>query len=693
MKATVLPSAFLALIIAGTTATIGCSSFSSHSSDYVGPGGLSQDVSNLPDPNVQPKKEENPLAQYGYGQRVQESPERLLMQADAYFTQKRYYDATRLYKKYLSKPEATSAPTDLLALMHYRIGFVECKKMFFSNAASEYRQATQLAPQNDDYLFAYAKASYEAKDFQTADQQFIILLNRNPNYPEGQYYYGLTLLESSNRTNALQPLTIAVGELQAHALLTDKYYAKGELDQALQAEGQTLQVAIRLGRAVPDFPHKKKFEKNAGIISGNEIHTNEPAQTFSQTQAIQTYNNTSANLLGQPSVICQGTSESNVPLYVPGTESSVATNYNPPAFDKTQSNSTIPTTENPTTVSSNAVENSLDVGIPITENPLVPSIASQQNQPSTVVTPTENSTFSQSFIPSTQPQLGVNKSFSGITSDPLPSSEPDVQTPVFAPGSIVSSTTNCPGNSVTSTVTTTNELTSEGQGASATNQDQQEFELSASARLLQTLKNNEDNASLSGNRKPITTSSPMKSNTPPTFNVLPTIGTNNTLVTNTVQAEPTYQSSEQNQVFLTASTYSSAGIPGLSNMPNQEAPLPEGQSQLVQQQIVHQQFPNNNVYIPTTQQTPTESDEAFAFATSGVSTSYSGTIQGSTSSLAYVAATPTGQISQRTSIPSQPPHPQVVSPQGMVPQTCGQTFIPSVTSSSTLPGDSLFKID
>ena len=262
MKSTVLPSALLALILTGISVTTGCSSFDSGSSDYVAPGGLSQDVSDLPDPNAPaPLKNETTKIlgssnQYGYNKRPPETPERLLAQADSYFEQKRYHDAERLYKKYLATQEATVAPSELLAVVHYRLGFVERKKMFFANAANEFKQASGFAPQNDEYLFLYAKSSYEANDYPTADKQFVQLLNRAPNYPEAQYYYGLTLLESSNRTNALTPLTVAVGELQAYALLTDRFYAKGEIDQAVQTEGQLIQIAARLGREVPKLPHK-----------------------------------------------------------------------------------------------------------------------------------------------------------------------------------------------------------------------------------------------------------------------------------------------------------------------------------------------------------------------------------------------------------------------------------------------------
>ena len=179
MKSTVLPSALLALILTGISVTTGCSSFDSGSSDYVAPGGLSQDVSDLPDPNAPaPIKNETTKIlgssnQYVSNRRPPETPERLLAQADSYFEQKRYHDAERLYKKYLATQEATVAPSELLAVVHYRLGFVERKKMFFANAANEFKQASGFAPQNDEYLFLYAKSSYEANDYPTADKQFV----------------------------------------------------------------------------------------------------------------------------------------------------------------------------------------------------------------------------------------------------------------------------------------------------------------------------------------------------------------------------------------------------------------------------------------------------------------------------------------------------------------------------------------
>ena len=158
----------------------------------------------------------------------------------------------------MATPEGNNTPPEVLALIHYRLGYVERKKMSFTEAAKEFGQAVQYAPNKNEYRFELAKTCYEAGDYLTADREFVKLLNSDPNYPEGQYYYGLTLLESVNRTNALQPLAVAVGELEARALLTDKYYAKGELEQGLQSEEQLVQIATRLGRQVPELKHKAK---------------------------------------------------------------------------------------------------------------------------------------------------------------------------------------------------------------------------------------------------------------------------------------------------------------------------------------------------------------------------------------------------------------------------------------------------
>ncbi|MGI6401617.1 MAG: hypothetical protein ACOX0A_05825 [Thermoguttaceae bacterium] len=269
MKTTFNETKLFALVLLGTAAIIGCSSFKSPTAGYVKPGELCTDVSQLPDPNAPPPAPDqtDPLRklqnQYGVGGRRDESPERLLMQADSYFEQKRYHDSARLYKKYLAIADLSNASPELLGLIHYRIGYVANKKTFYSEAKDEYIQALQFSPLSDEFLFAYAKVCYESQDYQTADQQFTILLQRSPNYPEAQRYYGLTLLEGSNRAYALQPLTTALGALEAYTLLTDKYYEVGELELAAQMEAQTIQIAAQEAKPIPNFPHKEQMLANA----------------------------------------------------------------------------------------------------------------------------------------------------------------------------------------------------------------------------------------------------------------------------------------------------------------------------------------------------------------------------------------------------------------------------------------------
>ena len=136
MKTTMNHSTLLAWILLSATLTGGCSSFQSPSSEYVKPGQLSVDVSQLPDPNEDVKKDDDSIAirnianQMGGGVR-EESPERLLMQANSYFEQKRYHDSARLYKKYLNTPAASDAQPDLLGTIHYRVGYVANKKTFY----------------------------------------------------------------------------------------------------------------------------------------------------------------------------------------------------------------------------------------------------------------------------------------------------------------------------------------------------------------------------------------------------------------------------------------------------------------------------------------------------------------------------------------------------------------------------------
>ena len=268
MKTTMQKAKLLALILMGTTAiAAGCSSFKSPSAEYVKPGELCTDVSALPDPNAPPKKETDPLktlaSQYGIGGRRDESPERLLMQAETYFEQKRFHDSARLYKKYLALVDVSTLSPDLLGQIHYRIGYVAAKKTFHTEAKGEFAQALQFAPLNNEYLFGYAKACYDSGDYQEADKQFVALLGRDPGYPEANKYYGMTLLEGSNRANALQPLTTAVGALEATRLLADKYYQVGELELAAQMEAQAIQLAAQSAQPVPKFPHKEQLLINA----------------------------------------------------------------------------------------------------------------------------------------------------------------------------------------------------------------------------------------------------------------------------------------------------------------------------------------------------------------------------------------------------------------------------------------------
>ncbi|MDO5308425.1 MAG: hypothetical protein Q4G03_02875 [Planctomycetia bacterium] len=275
-----LPSiSLLAALALVSSASYGCSAFRSPSADYKAPGQeYCTDVSNLPNPEARRQEQETSkiraLAnQYGRGARMEESPERLQMQADAYFEQKRYHDASRLYKKYLATSAAATTAPEILAVMHYRIGFVESKRMFFANAQAEYAQAVKFAPMNDEFLFEYGKASYEAGDYATADAQLAKLVARNPNYPKAQYYYGLTLLEGSGRDQAFAPLSFEVGQLQAYSIITDKYYSKGELQLAAQKESEMLALASQLGQQAPELPHKAKALARAGATYAPDVQT------------------------------------------------------------------------------------------------------------------------------------------------------------------------------------------------------------------------------------------------------------------------------------------------------------------------------------------------------------------------------------------------------------------------------------
>ena len=378
----------LTLILVGATAIAGCSSFKSPSAEYVKPGELCTDVSDLPDPNAPPKSQSDALTtlanQYGIGGRREESPERLLMQADSYFEQKRYHDSARLYKKYLALADVSTASPELLGVIHYRIGYVAGKKTFYSEAKGEFAQALQFAPLNNEYLFAYAKASYDAGDYQEADRQFTTLLARVPNYPEANRYYGLTLLEGSNRANAIQPLTIAVGALEAHRLLADKYYEVGELELAAQTESLAIQLAAQSAQPVPKFPHKEQL-----LVSAQNATY---AQTLNAMSAVQASPNTPPLIVQYaPPVATPGINPVAQPAVQPVVQPAVQPVVQPilnptPTFASTgvQDNygASSPQTEPPTQIevpsssASNATDN--------------PSILAPPNDQSNSVAPQEN---------------------------------------------------------------------------------------------------------------------------------------------------------------------------------------------------------------------------------------------------------------------------------------------------------------
>ena len=250
----------IALALGAALTAPGCATdwFSSSSSDYVA-GELSQDVENLPDPNAPPTPPKRPAIVSPLGAAFKESPDRLLLQANAYFEQGKFHDSSRLYQKYLATPEAAAAPPTVLGQAHYRIAVVARKKMSFAEAKREFETALRYEPQNQLYRFELGKSAFDGADYATADAAFSALIAQNPNYPQAQYYYGLTLLEGTRRAEAIAPLTKAVGELEAAALLTDKYYALGESENAAAWEAQTTQIAARLGRPVPALPNKPAF--------------------------------------------------------------------------------------------------------------------------------------------------------------------------------------------------------------------------------------------------------------------------------------------------------------------------------------------------------------------------------------------------------------------------------------------------
>ena len=250
----------IALALGVALTAPGCATdwFSSSSSDYVA-GELSQDVESLPDPNAPPAPPKRPSIVSPLGAPFKESPDRLLLQANAYFEQGKFHDSARLYRKYLATPEAATAPPTVLGQARHRIAVVARKKMNFAEAKREFEIALQHEPKNQQYRFDLGKSAFDGSDYATADEAFSTLIAQNPNYPQAQYYYGLTLLEGTRRAEAIGPLTKAVGELEAAALLTDKYYELGDAANAATWETQTTQIAARLGRPVPAFPNKPAF--------------------------------------------------------------------------------------------------------------------------------------------------------------------------------------------------------------------------------------------------------------------------------------------------------------------------------------------------------------------------------------------------------------------------------------------------
>ena len=254
----------IALALGAALTAPGCATdwFSSSSSDYVA-GELSQDVENLPDPNAPPAPPKRSTLVSPLGAPFKESADRLLLQANAYFEQGKFHDSARLYQKYLATPEAATAPPTVLGQAHYRIAVVARKKMSFAEAKREFETALRYEPQNQQYRFDLGKSAFDGADYATADAAFSALIAQNPNYPQAQYYYGLTLLEGTRRAEAIAPLTKAVGELEASALLTDKYYSLGETENAAAWEAQTTQIAARLGRPAPTFPNKPAFASTA----------------------------------------------------------------------------------------------------------------------------------------------------------------------------------------------------------------------------------------------------------------------------------------------------------------------------------------------------------------------------------------------------------------------------------------------
>ncbi|MBP3558459.1 MAG: tetratricopeptide repeat protein, partial [Thermoguttaceae bacterium] len=280
----------IALALGAALTAPGCATdwFSSSSSDYVA-GELSQDVENLPDPNAPPAPPKRSTLVSPLGAPFKESADRLLLQANAYFEQGKFHDSARLYQKYLATPEAATAPPTVLGQAHYRIAVVARKKMSFAEAKREFETALRYEPQNQQYRFDLGKSAFDGADYATADAAFSALIAQNPNYPQAQYYYGLTLLEGTRRAEAIAPLTKAVGELEASALLTDKYYSLGETENAAAWEAQTTQIAARLGRPVPAFPNKPAFASTAQPQAPAQIApTIQPQASTQVAQVAQT---------------------------------------------------------------------------------------------------------------------------------------------------------------------------------------------------------------------------------------------------------------------------------------------------------------------------------------------------------------------------------------------------------------------
>ncbi len=652
MKSTVLPSALLALILTGISVTTGCSSFDSGSSDYVAPGGLSQDVSDLPDPNAPaPIKNETTKIlgssnQYVSNRRPPETPERLLAQADSYFEQKRYHDAERLYKKYLATQEATVAPSELLAVVHYRLGFVERKKMFFANAANEFKQASGFAPQNDEYLFLYAKSSYEANDYPTADKQFVQLLNRAPNYPEAQYYYGLTLLESSNRTNALTPLTVAVGELQAYALLTDRFYAKGEIDQAVQTEGQLIQIAARLGREVPKLPHKTNQGLGPGLnANGQALPSPQYAAYANQVAAPETESAQPQFMPAQGYLALPDTPVKPNNQFVPTTEG-----------NEFQPQPPMPTTESavqPFASYAPSVGGDLNHAEPIfptTEGNASPSVGDRQEVPPATesaapatdyptglntVPMTEGSTSNQDELPVIDfNQISADVSISTLNRVP----EPNLAA-VGTPASI-----------------------GQVNPTSVQSQPTEGFALSASASILQSLNENQNaqTTTLAAATPPTTEGTASFSAQPAGLNYVP------------VQAQ-----AQQNYALQTSpvQSYGNQYNGGMS------VPQPQlGYAQTSAPQVPFSAVPNSAIAAQTPAAAPAE--EEFAFATSG-STSAPAT----RADVPYVAAVPNGAVAYASPI-------QYAQSQPTVESAPAQPYANQPQSvHAQLPDNSLFRME